>query len=55
MKSLKITNEGSGYYEVEVHHPGGSTETHSFDSHGSMTDFVEDLKKMGYAVVNRII
>lgn len=52
MKSLKITNEGSGFYSVIVEHAGGYTTEHDFDSHSELTEFVKDLKDKGYQVVN---
>ena len=55
MKTLKITNEGSGYYSVIVDHVGGNTTEHDFDSHDEMSEFVDSLKSKGYTVVNKFI
>jgi len=51
MKSLKIKNQGSGFYKVEVTILGRTT-PYDFDDHGAMTAFVDSLKDDGYVVAN---
>lgn len=55
MKTLKIINHHTGDYTVDVNHVNGTNTSHDFDSHNSLTRFVQDLKNDGYLVINDIV